>query len=45
MPKEIKDYVLDMQAALKKKKNVGQFSQEATIYHIIREHKKMTEKK
>lgn len=45
MPDDVKDHVLDVQLEIKKKKKISQFSKEATIYHIIREHKKMSQKK
>ena len=45
MPDDVKDHVLKTQADIKREKKVGQFSQELAIYHIIREHKKLMEKK
>jgi hypothetical protein len=45
MPDDVKDYILDVQRDLKKQKKIQQISQPSTIYHIIREHKKLTEKK
>lgn len=45
MPTDVKNFLLDIQADIKKKKKVGQFSLESTIYHIIREYKKSKEKK
>ena len=44
MPNDVKDFILEVQKCMKIKKRISQFSQEATIYYIIREYKKMTEK-
>jgi hypothetical protein len=45
MPKEVRNYVLKLQVDLKCIKNNGKFSQQQTISHIIKEHKKMVEEK
>ena len=41
MPDDVKAYVLKVQVELKIAKK-AQISQQATIYHIIKEHKKLT---
>ena len=43
IPEDVKDHLLDVQATIKKKKKIGKFGLESTIYHIVREHKRMTE--
>ncbi len=45
MPKEIRSYVLLLQAELKIKKGNGKFSQQQTISQIIREYKELKEKR
>lgn len=44
MPKDIRNYVLNIQNSIKKKKNVKLYSQQLTIVQIIREHKELSEK-
>ena len=43
MPEEIRNYVLDIQAKLKRLKGNGKISQQKTISTIIREHKEIKE--
>jgi hypothetical protein len=45
MPEEVKKYILKVQAEIKIKKGTSNFSQESTIYKIIREHKDFFDKK
>ncbi len=45
MPLEVKQYILKVQAEIKIKKGISRYSQESTIYKIIREHKAFFEKK
>jgi hypothetical protein len=45
MPLEIKQYILKVQADIKIKKGTSKYSQESTIYKIIREHKDFFDKK
>lgn len=45
MPKDIRSYVLTLQADLKVKKGNGKFSQQQTISLIIKEHKEFTKQK
>lgn len=45
IPDDVKKYIVKIQGEIKNTKGISQFSQQATIMHIIREHKKMKEKK
>lgn len=42
MPKDIRNYVLNIQNGIKKKKNVKLYSQQQTIVQIIKEHMELT---
>lgn len=42
LPKDIRKIVLEKQVEIKLQKEVRLFSQQLTIYHIIREWKKMS---
>lgn len=44
IPNDIRKYILKVQGESKEKKCVAQYSQELTIYQIIREHKEFSEK-
>lgn len=44
MPKEVRSYVLKLQAELKIKTGNGKFSQQQTLNTIIKEHKKAASK-
>lgn len=39
IPTELYNYILEMQLKEKKAKKVGQYSQAATVFKIIKEHK------
>lgn len=41
IPKDVRKYVLKIQGEMKEKKGVAQYSQQLTIFQIIREHKEM----
>jgi len=43
MPKEVRQFVLVLQAELKIKKDNGKFSQQQTINYIIKEYKRLSE--
>lgn len=45
MPKEVRQFVLSLQAELKVKKNNGKFSQQQTINHIVKEYRELTKQK
>ena len=45
MPKELRVYVLKLQADMKVKTGNGKFSQQQTINLIIKEHKQESEKR
>lgn len=44
MPEDVRKYLLKIQMEIKLKKKVGKYSQQLTIYQIIREHQQFTEK-
>lgn len=44
MPKEIRQFVLLLQAELKIKTGNGKFSQQQTLNHILKDYKKLKEK-
>ena len=44
MPKEVRSFVLQLQAKLKIETDNGKFSQQQTITKIIKEYKKIIEK-
>lgn len=44
MPKEVRQFVLVLQAELKIKKDNGKFSQQQTINYIIKEYKRLSER-
>ena len=43
MPLDVRKYVLQVQGNMKAKKGISQYSQQLTIYQIIREHKVFSE--
>lgn len=43
IPKDIRPFVLKLQDELKKKKSLKLYSQQLTIFHIIREYKKIVD--
>ena len=45
MPPDVRAYILKVQADIKIKKGLGKFSQQLTIFHVIREHQKVNEDK
>lgn len=45
MPSDVRAYVLQVQTDIKIKKGLGKFSQQLTIFHIIREHQKVSNEK
>lgn len=44
VPKDVIQFILNMQKDLKTKKKVGQYSQELTVIQIIKEYKKSKER-
>ncbi len=44
IPLDVRKFILKIQGELKEKKGVAQYSQCLTIFFIIREYKKITEK-
>jgi hypothetical protein len=45
IPLDIRKYILQIQGNMKAKKGVAQYSQQLTIFQIIREHKEFSENK
>lgn len=45
MPMDIKKYILKVQGEMKVKKGLSRYSQELTIYKIIKEHMEFMNKK
>jgi hypothetical protein len=43
IPDDVKAHILKVQGEKKIEKKVGQYSQDLAIYHIIREHKRLSE--
>ena len=44
IPEDVRDYILQTQAEIKIKKKIRQYSQQQTIFQIIREHKLFTKR-
>lgn len=43
LPQDVRAIILEIQAKTKIKKNLSQYSQQQTIFNIIREYKKITD--
>ncbi len=45
IPKDLSDFIIKIQCDVKSKNCIGQYSQSQAILHIVREYKKIIEKK